>query len=77
LNCSTAYFGVALAVKKGLSKKIYDEKFDAFKKKGWFDEVVIHAFRLQPNLMLVSIDKIDLLISFWVNQLGWNSLTLR
>jgi len=46
LNCSTASFGVALATKKGLSKKICDEKFDAFKKKGWFDEAVIHAFRL-------------------------------
>ncbi|AES72024.1 mTERF protein [Medicago truncatula] len=31
---------------------------------------------LSPFLMLVSIDKIDLLMSFWVNQLGWNSLTL-
>jgi len=77
LNCSTASFGVTLAAKKGLSKRICDEKFDAFKKKGWFDEAIIHAFRLQPNLMLVSIDKIDLLMSFWVNQLGWNSLTLR
>jgi len=53
-----------LAAKKGLSKKIWDEKFDAFKKKGWFDEAVNHAFRLQPNLMLVSIDKIDILMSF-------------
>jgi len=73
---STASFGVALAAKKSMRKKRWDEKVDAFKKWGWSDEAVIQAFRLQPNLMLVSIDKIDLLMSFWVNQLGWNSLLL-
>jgi mTERF domain-containing protein len=26
--------------------------------------------------MLVSIDKVNLVMTFWVNQLGWNSLPL-
>ena len=73
---SKTTFGIALAVKKGLSKKLWDEKVDAFKKWGWSDEDVIRVFRSQPNLMFVSIDKIDLLMSFWVNRLGWNSLAL-
>jgi len=29
-----------------------------------------------PSLMLTSLDKIDLVMNFWVNQLGWNSLAL-
>ena len=73
---SKTTFGIALAVKKGLSKKLWDEKVDAFKKWGWSDEDVIRAFRYQPILMLTSIDKINLVMIFWVNQLGWDSLEL-
>ena len=73
---STTTFGTALLAKKGLSKKLWDKKVDVFEKWGWSDEDVIRAFRCQPILMLTSIDKINLLMSFWVNQLGRNSLEL-
>ena len=73
---SLATFEVALKAKKCMSKTLWDEKVDTFKKWGWSDEAVIQTFQLQPNMMLVSIDKINLLMSFWVNQLGWNSLAL-
>ena len=73
---SAITFGIALAAKKGLSKKLWDEKVDVFKKWGWSDETVIRVFRHQPSLMLNSIDKINLMMSFWVNQMGWNSLAL-
>jgi len=73
---SMTTFGVALVAKNRLSKKNWDEKVDAFKKWGWSDEDVIRAFRCQPNLMLTSIDKINSVMSFWVNQLGWDSLAL-
>ncbi|CAJ2662052.1 unnamed protein product [Trifolium pratense] len=69
-------FGVALIAKKCTSKTHWNHKVDAFKKWGWSDEAVFQAFRLCPSLMLVSIDKVNLLMSFWVNQLGWNSLAL-
>ncbi|CAJ2657199.1 unnamed protein product [Trifolium pratense] len=69
-------FGIALMAKKGMSEKLWDEKVDTFKKWGWSDEVVSHAFRSHPGVMLVSIDKINLVMSFWVNQLGWNSLAI-
>ncbi|PNX67182.1 mTERF protein, partial [Trifolium pratense] len=29
---------------KGMSEKLWDEKVDTFKKWGWSDEVVSHAF---------------------------------
>ncbi|KEH37288.1 putative transcription regulator mTERF family [Medicago truncatula] len=73
---SLTTFRAALIAKKGMTKKLWDKKVDVFKKRGWSGEAVIHAFRIQPNLMLVSIHKIDSSMSFWVNQLGWNSLAL-
>jgi len=73
---SMTNFGVALLAKKVMSNKLWDEKVDVFKKWGWSDEAVIRAFRCRLELFLVSIDKINLVMSFWVNQLGWNSLAL-
>ncbi|GAU45529.1 hypothetical protein TSUD_400760 [Trifolium subterraneum] len=73
---STSTFGIALVAKKCMSKTRWNEKVDAFKKWGWSDEDVVESFRLQPSLMLSSVDKINLVMNFWVNQLGWNSLEL-
>jgi len=73
---SATTFGTALIAKKCLSKILWDEKFGVFKKWGWSDETVIRVFRYQPNLMLTSIDKINLMMSFWVNQMGWDPLAL-
>ncbi|CAJ2662065.1 unnamed protein product [Trifolium pratense] len=75
-NPSTSTFGIALVAKKCMSKTRWNEKVVAFKKWGWSDEDIVESFRLQPNLMLSSVDKINLVMSFWVNQLGWNSLAL-
>ncbi|WJX23634.1 hypothetical protein P8452_12832 [Trifolium repens] len=75
-NPSLITFGIALIAKECMGKKLWDKKFDTFKKWGWSDETVIQAFRSYPNLLTASIDKINLVMSFWVNQLGWNSLAL-
>ncbi|XP_024632037.1 uncharacterized protein [Medicago truncatula] len=73
---STIAFGTALVTKQCMSNILWDKKVDVFKKWGWSDEDVIRVFRSQPSLMLTSIDKINLLISFWVNQMGWDPLAL-
>ncbi|MCI10156.1 mTERF protein, partial [Trifolium medium] len=73
---STSPFVVALVAKKGMSKKLWDEKVDAFKKWGWSDEDVLKAFRKKPQCMFGSIDKINLVMSFWVNQLGWDAMAI-
>ncbi|XP_050920899.1 transcription termination factor MTERF15, mitochondrial [Lathyrus oleraceus] len=73
---STSTFGIALIAKKCMSKALWDEKVEVFKKWGWSDQAVIQAFRMQPSLMLASIDKINLVMSFWVDRLGWDSLAL-
>ncbi|KEH37293.1 uncharacterized protein [Medicago truncatula] len=73
---STTTFGYALLANNCTSKKLWDEKVDVLKKWGWSDEDVIRAFRCHPDMMLTSIEKINLVMSFWVNQLGWDSLAL-
>jgi mTERF domain-containing protein len=70
---SKAYFGDALLAKIGLSKSKWDEKIDAFKNWGWSEETILEAIRKQPKCMLVSIDKINKVMQFWVNDLGWDS----
>ncbi|KEH37352.1 putative transcription regulator mTERF family [Medicago truncatula] len=73
---STTAFGTALMTKQLLGNILWDKKVDVFKKWGWSDEDVIRVFRSQPGLMLTSIDKINLVMSFWVNQMGWDPLAL-
>ncbi|CAJ2662097.1 uncharacterized protein LOC123884937 [Trifolium pratense] len=75
-NPSKIPFGIALVAKTTVRKTLWKKKVDAFKKWGWSDEDVLRAFRLQPYCMLTSIDKIILLMSFWVNQLGWDARAL-
>ncbi|XP_027188168.1 uncharacterized protein [Cicer arietinum] len=73
---SKATFAVALNAKITVNKTLWKEKVDAFKKWGWSDQDVLVAFRTQPYCMLVSIDKINLVMNFWVNELGWDAMAL-
>ncbi|XP_004487878.1 uncharacterized protein [Cicer arietinum] len=75
-NPSKSTFGVALHAKTTVTKTRWKEKVDAFKKWGWSDQDIVEAFRTQPNCMLVSVEKINLFMSFWVNQLGWDAMAL-
>ncbi|KEH37284.1 uncharacterized protein [Medicago truncatula] len=75
-NHSKTTFGVALIAKSSTTKTLWKEKVDALKKWGWSDEDVLQAFRKQPHCMITSIDKINLVMSFWVNQLGWDAMAI-
>jgi mTERF domain-containing protein len=72
-NPSQSLFYVALIAKITVTKTLWEEKVDAFKKWGWSDEDVIEAFKKQPHCMLTSIHKINSVMSFWVDQLGWDA----
>ncbi|KAI5446325.1 uncharacterized protein LOC127138394 isoform X1 [Lathyrus oleraceus] len=75
-NPSNYTFGAALIAKASLPKTRWSQKVDTYKKWGWSDQDVIEAFKKQPNCMLTSIDKINLVMNFWVNQLSWDALAL-
>ncbi|CAL0309276.1 unnamed protein product [Lupinus luteus] len=75
-NPSKTTFSIALLAKHTVCKSKWDEKIGVFKKWGWDDETILEAFRRQPNCMLVSCDKINVVMNFWVNELGWDVLAL-
>ncbi|CAJ1963433.1 unnamed protein product [Sphenostylis stenocarpa] len=69
-------FAIALLAKKTIPKSRWDAKVDVLKSWGWSEELVLSVFKRQPLIMLVSQDKIDRIMRFWVKQLGWDYLTL-
>ncbi|TKY54135.1 Mitochodrial transcription termination factor-related [Spatholobus suberectus] len=73
---STSYFSVAMLAKRTVNKTRWGEKIDTFKRWGWSQEQVLLAFRRQPYCMLSSTDKINAVMSFWVEQVGFNSVEL-
>jgi mTERF domain-containing protein len=75
-NPSKITFSIALIAKASVTKTLWKEKVDAFKKWGWSDEDALEAFRKKPYCMLTSIDKINLVMSFWVNQMGWDAMAI-
>ncbi|CAJ2662086.1 uncharacterized protein LOC123886608 [Trifolium pratense] len=75
-NPSKVIFSVALTAKATVTKTLWKEKVDALKKWGWSDEDAVEAFRKKPYCMLTSIDKINLVMSFWVNQMGWDAMAI-
>ncbi|XP_061341140.1 uncharacterized protein LOC133287527 [Gastrolobium bilobum] len=70
---SKSYFGIALVAKRSVDKSRWNEKIDTFRRWGWSEETILEAFRRQPKCMLTSNDKINKVMQFWVNQLGWSS----
>ncbi|KAK7329421.1 hypothetical protein VNO77_23588 [Canavalia gladiata] len=69
-------FAIALQAKMTIPKSRWDAKVDALKSWGWTEKMILDAFRKRPHYMLTSKDKINEMMRFWVNQLGWNPLIL-
>ncbi|WJX96140.1 hypothetical protein P8452_77383 [Trifolium repens] len=75
-NSSTSAFSKAFLAKRTVTKAKWDEKVEIFKKWGWSDEHILQAFKKQPFCMLISPRKMDAVMNFWVNHLGFDSLDL-
>ncbi|XP_020225502.1 uncharacterized protein LOC109807395 [Cajanus cajan] len=75
-DVSKSTFCIALLAKRTVNKAKWEEKVDTFKKWGWSQEQILVAFRSQPYIMLSSLDKINAVFSFWVEQAGFKSLDL-
>ncbi|XP_045791114.1 uncharacterized protein LOC123885828 [Trifolium pratense] len=71
---SKTTFVMALLARE--NKPAWKEKVDLYKKWGWSDEDVEEAFKKRPLCMMVSINKINSVMNFWVNQLGWDARAL-
>lgn len=75
-DSSTNAFAVALLAKRTVNKTKWGEKVEAFKKWGWSEEDVLAAFQRKPYCMLTSLQKIDAVLSFWVDEYGGHPLEL-
>ncbi|KAF6134617.1 hypothetical protein GIB67_010113 [Kingdonia uniflora] len=65
-------FILALAMVTKLSESRWEQKMGAYKSLGWSEEEILSAFRLQPHVMLCSVEKIKNIMAFFVNKLGWS-----
>ncbi|KAK7303141.1 hypothetical protein RJT34_14042 [Clitoria ternatea] len=68
----SSLFVVAVRV----SKTMWERKIGLYKKWGWSEDVVVSAFLKYPWCMLASEQKIEAMMEFCVNHLGWESLVL-
>ncbi|XP_047153848.1 uncharacterized protein LOC124825300 [Vigna umbellata] len=75
-DASLSTFCIALVAKIILNESKWAEKIDTYKRWGWSEEQVLLAFRRQPYCMLSSCDKINAVMSYWVEQAGFNSVDL-
>jgi len=75
-NASTSPFSVAFLAKRTVNKAKWDHKVETFKKWSWSDQHILQAFKKQPSCMLLSVHKINAIMTFWVHHLGLDSLDL-
>ena len=73
IDPSRASFVPALYAKL-LPKSMWDKKVELYKRLGWTDDTIREAFMKHPFCVLVSEQKIEACIGFFVNQLGWEPL---
>lgn len=71
LKCT---FVLALRVFTGKSSKlIWDRCFSTYKKWGWSEEDIMLAFKRHPQCMILSEKKIEKVMDFFVNKMGYES----
>ncbi|GAU42722.1 hypothetical protein TSUD_382580 [Trifolium subterraneum] len=74
-NPKSTVFMVALRAKVN-NKSLWGRKIDVYKKWGWSEENVVSAFVKYPWCMLSSVAKIESVMKFFVNEMGWDSVVL-
>jgi mTERF domain-containing protein len=73
---SKGSFSVALLAKRATTKSQWDAKVDVLKSWGCSEDEILNAFKRHPNFMLRSPDKLNAVMSFWVDGLGWDPSVL-
>jgi len=74
-NPDKTFFLIALHAKIS-PKSVWERKINVYKKWGWSDEIIASAFLKYPWCMLASVEKIEAVMQFFVNHMGWESNVL-
>ncbi|XP_058202707.1 uncharacterized protein LOC131317151 [Rhododendron vialii] len=61
----------AIHVLRAVSKSRWEKKVEVYKKWGWTADEIFVAFKLHPDCMGASEGKINRVMDFVVNQIGW------
>ncbi|KAI4345601.1 hypothetical protein L6164_012707 [Bauhinia variegata] len=64
-------FCIAVAVMAGISKSTWERKVQILNKWGWSENEILAAFRKNPGCMMISEEKIDVVMEFFVNKMGF------
>ncbi|KAJ1414243.1 Transcription termination factor, mitochondrial/chloroplastic [Sesbania bispinosa] len=75
INPNKSIFIVAVRAK--IKKEcVWERRINLYKKWGWSEEIIVSAFVRYPWCMLAYDNKIEAVMEFWVNHMGWSSLIL-
>ncbi|XP_065867903.1 uncharacterized protein [Euphorbia lathyris] len=66
-------FVVATSILTGMSKSKRDKKVEVYKRWSWSDKDILTAFKKYPYTMAISEDKLNDVMDFYVNKLGFES----
>ncbi|CAJ2653885.1 unnamed protein product [Trifolium pratense] len=69
-------FGLTGSNNMAITKSQWDAKVDVLKSWGYSEDEIFNAFKRHPNFMLQSLDKLNAVMSFWVDGLGWDPSVL-
>lgn len=70
---TSKHFVMAVSIKSGLSRSLWESKVNEYKKWGWSEEEFVATFRKNPRIMMVSKDNIRATMDFFVNKMGIES----
>ncbi|KAJ1414241.1 Transcription termination factor, mitochondrial/chloroplastic [Sesbania bispinosa] len=65
-----------VAVRAKVMKVMWKRRINLYNKWGWSEEIAVSAFVKYPWCMLASRNKIEAVMEFWVNHMGWDSMVL-
>uniref|UniRef100_A0A5B7APZ1 Transcription regulator mTERF family n=1 Tax=Davidia involucrata TaxID=16924 RepID=A0A5B7APZ1_DAVIN len=63
----------AMLVLTGNSKSTWERKLEVYRKWGWSDDEILLAFKKNPKCMATSEKKINQVMDFLINKMGWNA----
>uniref|UniRef100_A0A5B7AN15 Mitochondrial transcription termination factor family protein n=1 Tax=Davidia involucrata TaxID=16924 RepID=A0A5B7AN15_DAVIN len=63
----------AILVLTGNSKSTWERKLEVYRKWGWSDDEILLAFKKRPDCMASSEKKINQVMDFLINKMGWNA----
>ncbi|GAA0159653.1 hypothetical protein LIER_43488 [Lithospermum erythrorhizon] len=73
IDPGSSTFSTCLIVLSAAKESKWIEKMEAYKRWGCSEDEVLTSFKKQPWIMMISVEKLHAVISFFVDEIGWES----